>query len=232
MVKVGKRGGKVAAGISRYSAFLARGRVVRLLPAFDPQCLGPGIVPVGPLDIPHGEVYRCPPDHGTRFPDQIACASQQPDGSLGVPQRLGVAAENIVGADPSDQDTASRDAAAACQQGVQDRKAAPRLTGQNQGHGQTGGNVGLPVQVTGFMREATRGLELLYSLADIAEILEDNPRRLVCDRSLRRRRVPSQHLAGGGEGLRWPRQRQGQQLVRIPSRRNGIRCDRHLTNRI
>ena len=81
----------------------------------------------------------------------------------------------------------------------------PGLPGQNQGHGQAGGNIGLPVQVPGLAREPARVLELLDRLTDIAEVLEDHARRLVRDRRLRRRRVPGQHLTGGGEGLRWPR---------------------------
>ena len=130
VVEVGERGGQVAAGVRGQSAFLAGGRVLQLLAAFEPQRLDPGVVPVGSLDVAHGEVHRCSPVQGTRFPDQVARAGQQADGGLGVPQRLGVAAQDPEGVDPADQDPARGDAAAALHQGVQDRQAAPRLPGQ------------------------------------------------------------------------------------------------------
>ena len=94
MVEVGEGGGEVASDVRGQSALQAGECVVCSLAAFEPQCLDPGVVPVGPLDIAHGEVYRCSLVQRTRLPDQVACVGQQAHGGLGVPQRLGVAAED------------------------------------------------------------------------------------------------------------------------------------------
>ena len=210
------------------SAFLAGGCVVRLLTAFEPQRLDPGVVPVSPLDIAHGEVDGCSPVQGTRFPDQIAGTGEQADGGAGVPQGLGVAAQDVEDAGPADQDPAGRDAVAALQQGIENRQAAPRLPGQDQGGAQAGRDIGFPVQVPGLAREPARVLELLDRLADITEVSENHPGGLVRDGGLCRRGMPGQHLTRGGEGLRRPRQRQGQQLVWLPGHRGGVRDGRHL----
>jgi hypothetical protein len=211
------------------SALQAGECVVCSLAAFEPQCLDPGVVSVGPLDIAHGEVYRCSVVQRTRLPDQVACVGQQAHGGLGVPQRLGVAAEDQEGADPADQDPAREDSAtAALHQGVQDRQATPGLPGQHQRHAEAGRDIGFPVPVSGLAREPARGLELLDRLTDIAEVPEDHADRLVRDRRLQRRRVPGQHVTGGGKRLRWPRQCQGQQLVWFPGHWSGVRNDRHL----
>ena len=85
----------------------------RLLAALGPQRLDPGVVPVSPVDVAQGEVRRCPVVQSTRFPNQVACAGQQVDGGLGVPQSLGIAAQDPQGVGPADQDPAGRDAAAA-----------------------------------------------------------------------------------------------------------------------
>ena len=232
VVEVGERGGQVAAGMRGQPAFLARVRVLQLLAAFDPQRLDPGVVPVGPLDIAHGEVHRRPPVQGTRFPDQVAGAGQQVDGGLGVPQGLGVTAQDVEDARPADQDPARRDAVAILQQGIQDGQAAPRLPGEDQGGSQAGRDIGFPVMVPGLAREPARVLELLDRLADIAEVPENHPRGLVRDGGLGRWRVPGQHLTGGGERLRRPRQRQGQQLVRLPDHRGGDQRRTTFMNRI
>ena len=165
---------------------------------------------------------------GTRFPDRIAGTGEQADGGPGVPQGLGVAAQDVEDAGPADQDPARQDAAAALQQGIQNRQAAPRLPGQDQGGAQAGRDIGFPVQVPGLAREPARVLELLDRLADITEVSENHPGGLVRDGGLGRRGVPGQHLTSGGEGLRRPRQRQGQQLVWLPGHRNGVRDGRHL----
>ena len=128
MIKVGEGGGEVASDVRGQSALQAGERVVCSLAAFEPQCLDPGVVAVGPLDVAHGEVHRCSVVQRTRLPNQVACAGQQAHGGLGVPQRFGVAAEDMKGADPADQDPAREDAAtAALHQGVQDRQATPGL---------------------------------------------------------------------------------------------------------
>jgi len=135
--------------------------------------------------------------HGTRFPDQIACAGQQVDGGLGVPQNLGIAAQNPQGAGPADQDSASQDAAAALYQGVQDGQAAPRLPGENPGGTQAGQDIGLLIQVPGLTREPARLLILLDRFTDIAVVPEDHGDGVVRDRGLRGRRMLSQHLTSG-----------------------------------
>ena len=227
VVEVGERGGEVAPGVRGQSTFLARNRILQLLAAFDPQRLRPSVVPVGSFDIAHGEVHRCPPVQGTRFPDQIAGSGEQADGGLGIPQGLGVAAQDVADAGPADQDPAGRDAVAALQQGIQYRQAAPRLPGQHQGGTQAGRDVGFPVKVPGLAREPARVLELLDRLADITEVSVNHPGGLMRDGGLRRWRVPGQHLTGGSERLRRPRQRQGQQLIWLPGHRNGVRDGRH-----
>jgi len=229
MIEVGEGGGEVAPDVRGQPALQAGERVVCSLAALEPQRLDPGVVPVGPRDIAHGEVYRCSVVQRTRRPDQVTCAGQQAHGGLGVPQRLGVAAQEVKGADPADQDPAREDAAtAALHQGVQDRQATPGLAGQHQGHAQAGRDIRLPVRVPGLAREPARDLELRDRLADVAEVPEDHAGRLVRDRRLRRRGAPGQHLAGGGESFRRPRQRQGQQLVGLPGHWGAVRNDRHL----
>ena len=167
-----------------------------------------------------------------RFPDQVASAGQQADGGLDVVQSLGVAAEDIEGTDPPDQDPAGQDAVTPLQQGIQNRQATPGLTGQHQRHTQARRDIGLPVQVPGAAGEPARRLELSDGLIDIAEVLEDHASRLMRDRGLSCRRMPGEHLAGSDEGFRWPRQGEGEQLVRLPGTRAGVRGGRHLTNRI
>ena len=205
MVQVGELGGEIATGMRRYSAFLARHRVLQELATFDPQCLDPGVVTVGPLDITQGEIHPRSPVQGTRFPDRVAGTRQQVDGGLGVPQSLGVAAQDPQGVRPADQDLARLDAAVALHQGVQDRQAAPRLPRQNIGETQAGQNIGLVIGVAGLAREPARILKLLDRFTDIAEVPQDHAGGLVRDRGLRRRRVLSQHLTSGREGFRWPR---------------------------
>ena len=95
VVEVGERGRQVAAGVRGQSALLAGGCVVRLLAAFEPQRFDPGVVAVRPFDIAQGEVDRCSPVQGTCFPDRVAGAGQQADGSSGVPQGLGVMAQDV-----------------------------------------------------------------------------------------------------------------------------------------
>jgi len=228
VVEVSERSGEVAPGVRGQSALLARGCVLGVLAAFGVQRLGPRVVPVGPLDIAHGQVHRGPPDHGTHFPDQVARAGQQPDGGLGVAQRLGVATQDPQGADPADQDPAGQDATAAPDQIVQDRQAALGLAAQNQGHGQAGGDVGLALQVSGLTGEPAGLPELADRLADITEVPEDHASRLVRHGGLRRRRMPGQHLAGRGQRLRRPRQGQGQELVWLPGPWGGSGHGRHL----
>ena len=228
MVEVGERSGEVPAGVRGQSAFLAGGCVVRLLAAFEPQRLHPSVVPVSPLDVAHSEVDRCLPVQGTRFPDQVARPGELANCGPGVPQGLGIAAQDVADSGPADQDPAGQDATAALQQGIQNRQAAPGLPSQNQGGAQAGGDIGFPVQVPGLAREPARILELLDRFPDIAEVSEDQPGRLVRDSGLRRRRMPGQHLTGGGEGLRWLRQCQRQQFVRFPSHQRAVSDDRHL----
>ena len=165
MVEVGEGGGEVAAGVRGYSAFLARVRVLQLLATFELQRLDPGVVSVGSLDIAHGEVCRCSVVQRTRFPDQVACAGQQVDGGLGVPQSLGVAAQDKKAPTLRIRIRPAGTPRLLCSsQGVQDRQAALRLPGQNQGHAQAGRDIGLPIQVSGLAREPARGLELLDRL--------------------------------------------------------------------
>ena len=232
MVEVAERGRKIATGMCRYSAFLARVRVFCLLATFDPQCLDPGVVPVGPFDVAYGEVRRCPPMHGTRFPHRVARPRQQADGGPGVPQDLGMTAQGPQHAGAADQDPALGGATAIPQQRVQDGQAAPRLPGQDQGETEAREDIGLPIHVSGFAREPARVLELLDRLTDIAPVPEDHADGLVGDCGLRRRRVLGQHLTSGCKRFRWPRQRQGLQLVGIPGRLNAVWADRHPTNRI
>jgi hypothetical protein len=228
VVEVGERGGQVATGMCGQTAFLARVRILQLLTAFGPQRLDPGVVPVGPLDVAHGEVDRCSPVQGTCLPDQIAGAGEQADCGLGIPQGLGVTAQDVADGGPADQDPACRDAVAALEQGIQYRQAAPRLPGQHQGGGQTGRDIGFPVKISSLARGPARLLELVDRLTDITEVSENEPGGLVRDGGLCRGRVLGQHLMGGGERLRRPRQGQGQQLVWLPGHRGGVRDGRHL----
>ena len=203
MVEVGKGGRQITAGVRRYCAFLARGRILQMLATGSPQRLDPGVIPVSPPDITQGQICRGSPVPGTHFPDQVAWARQQVNGGLGVPQGLGVAAEVVQGAGPADQDFAGRDAPALLHHGVQDRQAAPGLPGHYQGGTQAGEDLGLVIGVSGLAREPARLFKLLDRFTDIAEIPEYHSDRLVGDRGLRRRRLPSQHLASGREGFRW-----------------------------
>ena len=228
VVEVGERGGEVAPGVCGQSALFAHVRVLQLLTAFGPQRLDPGVVPVGPLDIAHGQVHRCSPVQGTRFPDQIASAGEQVDGGLGVPQGLSVAAQDVADSGPADQDPTGEDAVASLQHGIQNRQPAPRLPGQNQGGAQAGRDIRFPVKIPGLTREPACILELFDRFTDITEVSENHPGGLVRDGGLRRRRVPGQHLTGSGQSLRRPGQGQGQQLVWLPDRRNGVRDGRHL----
>ena len=68
MVEVGQRGGEIAAGVRRYCAFLARVRVLQVLAARGVQRLGPGVVPVGPLDVTQGESTPWPGSAGHALP--------------------------------------------------------------------------------------------------------------------------------------------------------------------
>ena len=205
MVEVGQRRGEVTTGMRGQAAFLARGSILQLLAALGVQGFGPGVVQVGSLDMAQGQVHRRSPVQGPRLPDQVTRSGQQADGGLDVLQGLGVAAENVEGADPADQDPAREDTATALQQVVQDRQAAPGLAGQHQRHGQARRDVGFPVQLPGAAREPARRLELCDRLIDIAEVFEDHAGRLVRDRGLCGGRMPGEDLTGGDEGFRWPR---------------------------
>jgi hypothetical protein len=121
MVEVGQGGGEIAANVRRHPAFMAHGRVLQILATFGVQRLGPGVVPVGPLDVTQMEVRRCPVVQGTGLPDQVARARQQLDGGPGVLQSLGIAAQDPQDVGPADQHPTSRDAVAAAHDGVEDR---------------------------------------------------------------------------------------------------------------
>ncbi len=205
IVEVGERGGEIAAGVHRYRAFLAREGILRLVSAFDPQCLDPGIVPVGPLDITQGEVRCCSPVHGPRFPGQIVRAGQHVDGGLDVPQSFGMAAQDPQGTAPAEQHFPCWDAPAALHHRVKDRQAAPRLPGQNPGGTQAGLDVGFSIQVSGPAREPEGILKLPDRFTHIAEVPEDQADGIVRHRGLRRRGLLSQHLTSDRKGLPWPR---------------------------
>ena len=205
IVEVGERSREVTTGMSRQPAFLARRRVIRLLTAFGPQGLDPGVVSVGPVDVAHGEVRRGPVVQGTRFPDQVARVRQQVNGGPRVPQSLGVATHDPQSVGLADQNPAGWDTAAVTQRRVEDSQSMPRLPGQEQGHAQAREDVGFPVHVSGLARKPLRGLQLADCFTDITEVPEYHADRLVRDRGLRRGGVPSQHRAGGGEGFRWLR---------------------------
>ena len=232
VIEMSERGGQVTTGVCRHSAFLTGGRIFRLLTAFGVQPLGPCVVAVSSLAITHREVHRRSPDHRAGFPHQVAGPGQQPHGGLGVPQGISVAAQDPEGANPAYQDPASGNAwTAAPHRIIEDRQAALGLAGQDQGHAQARGDIRFAVQVPGPAREPTCLSEFFDSLPYIAEILEDHAGRLVRDCGLKRGRMAGQQLASDGEGLRWARQRQGEQFVRLPGTRAGVRDGRHLTNR-
>ena len=206
MVKVSERRGKITTGMRGHSALLSRRRVLHLLAALRVQFLGQCVISVGPADIAHGQVHRGPPDDGTGFPHQVTRAGQQADRGLGVPERLGIATQDMEGADPADQDPAARDATiAGSYQVVQDGQATPRLAGQDHGHAKARRDIRCPLEIARLTCETACGLEFLDSLPDVAEILEHYAGRLVRHRGLQCRRVSGQQFASRGKGLRWPR---------------------------
>ena len=163
--------------------------------------------------------------------NQVARVRQQVNGGPRVSQSLGVATHDPQSVGLADQNPAGWDTPAVTQRRVEDSQSMPRLPGQEQGHAQAREDVGFPVHVSGLARKPLRGLQLADCFTDITEVPEYHADRLVRDRGLRRGGVPSQHCAGGGEGFRWLRQRQRQQLVRLPGHRAGVRVG-HLTDRI
>ena len=228
VVKVGERGGEVAAGVCRFGAFLADVRVLQVLPARRVQGFGAGVVLVGSLGITQDGVRHGPVVQGPRLPYRVTRTGQQVDRGLGVPQRVGTASQHPEGVGPADQDPAGRDATVVPHQGVQDRQAALRLPGQEPGHAQARADVGLPIQVPRPAGEPARVLELPDRVVYVTEMPQHHAGRLVRDGRLRRRRVLRQHLAGGGQGFRRARQSQGEQFVRLPGQGDGLRGDRHL----
>ena len=108
MVEMGECGREVTTGVRGQSALLAGGCVVRLLAAFEPQRLHLSVVSVSPRDVAHSEIHRCAPVQGTRFPNQVASTGEQANGGPGVPQGLGIAAQDIADACPTDQDPQAR----------------------------------------------------------------------------------------------------------------------------
>ena len=167
---------------------------------------------------------------GARFPYQVARTAKQVDGGLGVPQRLGMTAQDPERVAPANQESPGGHAAAATQHLVEQDKAALCLPGQEQGHAQAREDVGLSGEISRLARQPACFPQFVNGFIDVTKVPENHADHLMGNRSLGRRGMLRQCVTGIRKRFRWFGQRPGQQFVRIPRHLSPL-CLATLTNR-